>query len=595
MRLLAVIAGASRWPNCSSLEANPSLSRSAELAAEFFLSPDGLHLRRAELFFVFDDDRSADILDERLGAWLDERLAPSQQEQALGGPVTDILFYYIGHGYRSGDSLFLTVQSSREGNIEQSSWSSSAVAHTLRKYAPRLRKHIILDCCYGAAAVSSFQKPDDAGVAVFYAAEKFSPAIAPPAEQLTLFTEAFIITLTSGVAGAPELLSLDDVCKAMRPRLQPRQMEPNVVDAIIRTEPVSRQGLFQNRVGIEPTSGDVMKREFYSRLIEIERRFEDRLKRRIEQLESDYSSRIADSASRVTLLTRELKERVRELNDQQSRAATRAAQDGSAIERRGWKRAFLMLGIGLSVVTVVLASGLFREVARAPDDVVVVNPALGWQGGIHVKRDEQVCITADGRVNLGLNQVVNLMNAAKGIIARFAAPDSEAKLAVTADDEVGDLTKLTFRRPWNDPEGVDGEDTLLSPAKLKIECKWGTLLAVVVADQDSARSSADPFEVLKNSNYSPADVRCIGRRLTYSSPREGQLVFMVNDAVNSGEFPEVRLRSKEILDAMKAAAPVLANESHGRRLLDEASLPLFWYADNGGQFIVQIHHGACRN
>src|SRR5882724_2955865 len=74
VRLLAIIAGASRWPQCESLESNRSFSRSAELVAEQFLSPDGLHLRRAEMFFVFDDDRGADELDERLGKWLDERL-----------------------------------------------------------------------------------------------------------------------------------------------------------------------------------------------------------------------------------------------------------------------------------------------------------------------------------------------------------------------------------------------------------------------------------------------------------------------------------------------------------------------------------------
>jgi hypothetical protein len=229
------------------------------------------------------------------------------------------------------------------------------------------------------------------------------------------------------------------------------------------------------------------------------------------------------------------------------------------------------------------------------DEVVVINPALGWQGSVSVKRDEQLCITADGRVHLGLNQVVNMINAAKWLIYRFAPQGSETSNAASTDhDKAEYYSSLRFRRPWTDPNGVQIDDQLLGPAMLRTHCNWGMLLATVVGAKDSLRSSKDPFEVLKQSNDLPDDVRCVGAQLDYTIHRDGELIFIVNDAVNSGVFPDLRLRSKELLDALKAAANAVPTESGYKQVIDVPSLPLFWYSDNGGQYTVRVRRGPCK-
>jgi len=53
----------------------------------------------------------------------------------------------------------------------------------------------------GAAAVAAFQQPDDAGCAVFYAAEKYSTAVAVPEDDLTLFTGSLVATIARGIVG----------------------------------------------------------------------------------------------------------------------------------------------------------------------------------------------------------------------------------------------------------------------------------------------------------------------------------------------------------------------------------------------------------
>ncbi|HET7501017.1 MAG TPA: hypothetical protein VFK02_08445, partial [Kofleriaceae bacterium] len=548
-------------------------------------------------------------------------LNPVAPQNAVEEPITDLLFYYIGHGHRAGDALFLTIQSTREANIEQSSWSTTALAQTLRQHAPNLRKHIVLDCCYGATAVGAFQRPDNAGVAVFYAAEKYSVALARPDNEHTLFTEAFIATTTSGISGSAPALSLEDLCNAMRPALQAHHTQPNVVDAAIRDIPVSGVGIFPNRTGAVRTSSELMRREMYSRMLELERRFDQRLARRNEQLQAEYEQKLAasaltyeqklaDSASRMRLLSSELQSKIDEsgLQDVLQRTIDNVREEGPLTEARmlkkadqhGRKRALFVFLLGLGCVVAVLKLGGFGTILHPPDEIVVINPALGWQGPIPVKRDEQICITADGRVHLGLNQVVNVMNAARAIIARFADVNSETwRIAAKRDEQtVGndkptdELSKVRFRRPWSDPNGVQVDDELLNAAMLQIRCKWGQLVGIEVGSTDPLLSSRDPFAVLRDNDYTPDRVHCIGSKLELTVRRNGNLVFIVNDAVSSDVFPD-RLRSRELYSALKKAAAVLPDESHHQRVIDVPSLPLFWYSDNGGQYTVKIRRGPC--
>lgn len=280
MRVLAIIAGASRWPECPSLGQDERFSRSAETLADVFLEPDGLHLRRAELCWLFDDERPADQLDQRLGAWLDERA----REDAFNGAPTDVIFYYVGHGHLKEERLFLTVRSTREENIEQSSWSADALARTLREHAPTARKHVILDCCHAAGAVRSFQIPDEAGISLLCGVEKFALGIAREKDFLTSFSDAFISAVTTGLPNNGDRLSLAELCEMIRPALRAvNSPEPSLVDAAVRGSPVSRVKIFPNRATAKPATADLIRRELYRRLLELEKRIEQRIRLRTDE------------------------------------------------------------------------------------------------------------------------------------------------------------------------------------------------------------------------------------------------------------------------------------------------------------------------
>src|SRR5262245_60172446 len=152
--MLAIILGASSFPEAPSLESKPAFERSAQGFRRYLLSSDGLGLPPENVLYLFNSPHSADDQDRELGNWLDQHLAVPTESS-----ISDLFIYYVGHGSFSpdGSQYALAVKRSRGSQPYYSSYQIKSLAQTLYQTAGALRKFLVLDCCFSAAAYQSFQ------------------------------------------------------------------------------------------------------------------------------------------------------------------------------------------------------------------------------------------------------------------------------------------------------------------------------------------------------------------------------------------------------------------------------------------------------
>jgi uncharacterized caspase-like protein len=223
---LAVILGASKFPQAPSITANESFRRSAESFQEYLLSSEGLALPRDNLLSLFDSQKSAGEMDEELTNWLQKR---AQSLRTASIAARDLIVYYVGHGCfsRNGADYALAITRTRADKLFHSSYGISLLAETLRLQAGGLRKYLILDCCFSAAAYKEFQStgplevirqrtegeltPQEGqarrGTALLCASGPREPAMAPVDLPYTMFSGALLDVLREGDPGGHELLS----------------------------------------------------------------------------------------------------------------------------------------------------------------------------------------------------------------------------------------------------------------------------------------------------------------------------------------------------------------------------------------------------
>lgn len=206
---LVVILGASEFPK-SSLSASDSFRRSAERFRDYLTSKEKFDLPGSNLLDLFNSNSSATDLDERVGSFLKERIDVLKQGDF---PVADVIIYYVGHGGFSDDGTeyFLALRDTRSHNRLWTSYAIKALARTLKEHARNIRKYLILDCCFSAAAYKVFQA-GPISVAVRQAAEEFpakgtallcasgprNPAMAPLNAKYTMFSGALLDLLENG-------------------------------------------------------------------------------------------------------------------------------------------------------------------------------------------------------------------------------------------------------------------------------------------------------------------------------------------------------------------------------------------------------------
>jgi len=252
---LAILLGGSSWPKSPQLAASHAFACSAEdfkryLAGNFGLPADNI-------LDLFDSAKTAPEIVEELQSFLRARMRERPAPR-------DVFLYYTGHGgFINGRDYFLAVKSTIEGLEGTSSIRVSDLASALRNAALNLRRFLILDCCFAAAAFKEFQStPGGAarlqtldafprrGTTLLCSSSSRNVSIAPSGERHTMFSGALLDVLRYGDPAIDSPLSLEDVglrvSELIRDRYDDRAVRPEVHSPDQREEDIARMPLFPN-------------------------------------------------------------------------------------------------------------------------------------------------------------------------------------------------------------------------------------------------------------------------------------------------------------------------------------------------------------
>jgi hypothetical protein len=261
-RTLAVLLGASEFPNAPHLADGRAFTLSAADVKRYFQDEKGLALPRGNVFSLFDDTRSPSDQLMELTHFLKRRIAELKD---AGTPPTQLLIYYVGHGlFTRGDRAYcLAVRSTHQANEGATSFRAQDLVETVRGSATHLRNYWILDCCFAGKIVGQFQSSvltavreqilgDEAnrGAAVLCSSNSREPSLAPPGLDHTMFSEALLAALRTGHPDAGPRLSLRELGDLVSENLHTAWKEdwvrPEVHSPDMREGDIAHLPLFPN-------------------------------------------------------------------------------------------------------------------------------------------------------------------------------------------------------------------------------------------------------------------------------------------------------------------------------------------------------------
>lgn len=229
---LVLLLGASEWPFMPEFQRSEAFANAARRLRAYFLNIRPFGLPPENLLDLFDSEKSADEMDVTIGQFIQDRLAALKADEH---PARDLLLYFIGHGGFVGRDadFYLAIRRTRMDNPRASGLQMLSLADTLTEQARSLRRLIILDCCFAAAAFSAFQsgpaqvaveKTVDAfevrqkaagfatkGTTLLCSSSHKSPSLLLPDGSSTMFTKAFLDALVYGTPSQRDRLTLRDV------------------------------------------------------------------------------------------------------------------------------------------------------------------------------------------------------------------------------------------------------------------------------------------------------------------------------------------------------------------------------------------------
>ncbi len=229
---LLILLGASEWPLFPEFNSSKAFANASRELRDYFLDPKRFGLSQENVLNMFDSNTSSDQQDAQIGRFIERRLAALK---ATGHTARDLLVYFVGHGGFVGrdSDFYLAIRRTRMENPRASGIPMLSLADTLTEKARHLRRIIILDCCFAAAAFSAFQagpaqvaieKVVDAfevgqrrggfpakGTTLLCSSSQKSPSLLLPDGSSTMFTKAFLDALSEGLLPQREHLSLREV------------------------------------------------------------------------------------------------------------------------------------------------------------------------------------------------------------------------------------------------------------------------------------------------------------------------------------------------------------------------------------------------
>jgi hypothetical protein len=228
---LAIILGASDFPK-TTLSHPQSFANSARDFRDYLTREDGLGLPVENILDLFDTDFSPDRIQEEIADWLRRRREALEQKQAK---PRDIVFYYVGHGSFSNpdQQYILAIRGTRKNFEGVSSVKIIDLGSTLSEAANDLRRYLILDCCFAAAAVKALMAPVNDlvqrktleafppnGTTLLCASDAHDAASAPPDLTHTVFSGSMLSILSQGDRTLESGLSVNLLGTLIRNRIR---------------------------------------------------------------------------------------------------------------------------------------------------------------------------------------------------------------------------------------------------------------------------------------------------------------------------------------------------------------------------------------
>ena len=277
-RMLAVILGASTFPNAPKLAEGRAFYNSAADVKEYLGEEQGLALPRQNIFSLFDDSHSASEQLVEVAKFLRGRTGEPKDSRP-----EDLLIYYVGHGlFTRGDQAYcLAVRSTDEIDEGATSIRASSLAGIIKENAAFLRRFLILDCCFAASIHKEFQSGaltaarvqignefPERGTALLCSSNAREPSLAPQGLDHTMFSNALIQALRKGhQAGGPRLSfsELGDLIKEnLRTAYPDSWVRPEVHSPDQRAGDIAHIPLFPNPAYGELEAGEKQDRQAYA-------------------------------------------------------------------------------------------------------------------------------------------------------------------------------------------------------------------------------------------------------------------------------------------------------------------------------------------
>jgi hypothetical protein len=278
-RLLAIIFGASEWPEFPGLEGTPAFVNSAK-GFQGYLK-DTVGVTDDNLLWLFDNAAGQTDIDKKIRAFLEERTKLIEPAEAGDSSRGDVFVFFTGHGRISQDGRFqFILRSTTKENVENSGYLMRHLALALDHRVLSFRRWVFLDCCFsgaahgdlmpqaGDSAAAMRQEADSVlppkGTALFAACGGNVVALAPRNQGLTMFSDALLNVLRMGDEQLEERMSLEEInvrverliqdthaAEGVRPILSaPDQNKGNTAKLPIFPNPAKR-GLENRRVAKE--------------------------------------------------------------------------------------------------------------------------------------------------------------------------------------------------------------------------------------------------------------------------------------------------------------------------------------------------------
>ena len=178
----------------------------------------------SDLAAAFTDPEYGVVTDSNCSVLVDEgdlRLLGRRIRSAVSQAKDLLLVYFVGHGLIGGKrhELYLALPDSELEAPEFNSLEFDKIRSAVLDSQART-KIVILDCCFSGRAITGGMADSVTAVTgqievdgtyVLTSAQRDQVALVLPGEEHTAFTGRLLRLLREGVAGGPELLTIDDI------------------------------------------------------------------------------------------------------------------------------------------------------------------------------------------------------------------------------------------------------------------------------------------------------------------------------------------------------------------------------------------------